>query len=276
MWSTEVTTPTVYAVPTERTSPIWCAAFAKGCGGKVVTDRRLREGPVALWGSPLLWPLLQQTRAENRTWYYGDKGYYGRGEYYRITRNAFMHDGIGDYPPDRFRRFGLQMQPWVTAAPWRATRHIVICPNSPAHFSLFGLTVEQWLGETIATLSQHTDRPIRVRWKSRQQVRSFADDLQGAWAVVVWSSNAAVEAIVAGVPVFVLAPHAAAYRMGSQDLSQIERPRTPSDAERQRFLFALAYQQWALEEIASGQAWRELNQFNIEMASQMPTARRSC
>ena len=103
--------PVSYAVPTEVTSPRFCAAFAAGCGGTVTTSHRLRPGPVAMFGSAQLWPLLQQARDERREVFYGDHGYFGRYRHYRITRNAYQHDGLGVSTGERFRRFGRPIQP---------------------------------------------------------------------------------------------------------------------------------------------------------------------
>ena len=83
-----VIAPVCYSVPNEYTSPRFCAAFAAGCGGTVTSSHKLRPGPVALFGSAKLWPLLKQAQAAGREWLYGDHGYFGRYRYYRITRNA--------------------------------------------------------------------------------------------------------------------------------------------------------------------------------------------
>jgi hypothetical protein len=72
---------------------------------------------------------------------------------------------------------------------------------------------------------------------------------------VCWTSNAAVDAVLAGVPVFCTSP-CAAYRMGHADLSKIETPHFPPD--REQWAWSLAANQWTLREMASGQCWREL------------------
>ena len=89
-----------------------------------------------------------------------------------------------------------------------------------------------WLRDTLAILKEHTDRPIRCRVKMSYKEAvarggvPLSEDLKGAWALVTHSSNAAVEALLAGVPTFCTDP-CAAWRMGLSDLTQIE---TPSDA----------------------------------------------
>ena len=71
----------------------------------------------------------------------------------------------------------------------------------------------------------------------------LAVDLKDCHAVVVHSSNVAVDALLAGVPVFCTVP-CAAYRMGYADLSKIESPLYPDD--REQWAWNLADQQWTL------------------------------
>ena len=81
-------------------------------------------------------------------------------------------------------------------------------------------------------------------------------DLHGAWAVVVYNSNCAVDALIAGVPIVVRCPWASTIHMGIHDLAAIESPIYPDN--RQPFLYALAERQWTLNEIAAGYAWKAL------------------
>ena len=166
--------PTTYIAPGERTSPIFCRAFAQGCKGPSQVAGELQPGPVAMWGSPKLWHLLMQAQQEGRTWYYGDNSYLGRGTYYRITRNAYQYTGPLDALPMRFSSFQLKIHPWRQKG-----THIVVCPNSATHFKLFGLDVEVWLKEVVATITAHTDRPIRIRWKTRAKACPLGVDLKG-------------------------------------------------------------------------------------------------
>ena len=244
-----VTPPVSYIVPGEQTSPRFAHAFAHGCRGRATEADSLQPGPIALFGSPRRWHLLQDAIARGRTWYYADHAYFGRGLYFRITKNAYQHDGRSDASPKRFERFGLTVRPWRTVG-----AHIVVCPQSDVYFSLHGLDASRWVADVSAALRRHTDRELRVRWK--RDPTPIAADLQGAWAVVVFSSIAAVDALVAGVPVFVLAPFAATRRMGLDDLSRIESPIYPDD--RDPFLWSLAANQWTLDEIEHGLAWRVL------------------
>lgn len=243
--------PVSYSVPGELTSPKFAAAFARGCGGAVVRNMQLQDGPVAGFFTPKLWPVLRQARAEGREWYYADHGFFGRGKYYRIAKNAFQHDGTGDADPRRFQRFNRPVQPWQ-----KDGKHILICPQSATYFGLFGLNLWAWVDGVCRKLRAVTDRPIIVRM-AKNSPKPIQANLVDCWAVVTFSSSAALDALIAGVPVFVLADFAAAHRMGLSDLSQIESPFYPDD--RLRFLSVLAEHQWTLDEIRWGAAWKALS-----------------
>lgn len=245
---------TCYAVPEEHTSPLWARAFAKGAGASVCKLNELQPGDVALFGSPQRWRLLAQAQAEGRTWWYGDHAYFGRREYFRITRSAWQHDCRGRGDPERLEQVGVRIRSWR-----KTGSHVLLCPNSPAFFQLHGQDSSAWIEATSAAIRACSDREIRVRFKTA--ARSFEEDLRDAWAVVVFTSVAGVLAAVAGVPCFATAQCAAA-SFGSSDLSLIESPVRPDN--RHEMASVLASNQWTLHEMASGRAWRELNEQAVE------------
>ncbi len=242
---------TVYAVPKERTSPRFARAFAQGCGGKVVTDARRVDGPIALFGSPHLMEVLDHARSEGRDFWYGDHAYFKRFRFYRITRNALQHSGKGEADASRFARLGITIEPWKTG------RHVLVCPPDRKYARCIGMDEKAWLAGTLATLRRHTDRPIRIRKRegAERNPVSLADDLKGAHALVTHHSNAAVEALCMGIPIFVTA-ECAARGMAETDLTKIESPRYPDD--RLRWASVLAANQWTLPEMRQGRAWRAL------------------
>lgn len=241
----------VYAAPGESTSPKWCAAFAQGCGGKVQVGGPFLSGPMAFWGSPQLWPQFLEAKTDGRTWYYGDHAFFGRGQFYRCARNAFQFDGrSGNDDPTRFAKFGIPIQDWR-----KSGDHVLLCPNSEVFFGLHGVKRGQWVKETTDLLRLHTDRPIRVRWKSEVPRRPLEVDLKGCWAVVTYVSNAAVMAILAGVPAICTAP-CAGLTMGTGDLARIESPVMPEG--REAWAARLANNQWAFGEMRRGDLWRAI------------------
>lgn len=237
----------VYSSPRERASPMFAHAFASSAGGIIVTDDVPRPGAAwAGFGSPKTWTSLQAIRRAGGTWYFGDHGYFGRGEYYRITKNAFQHDGRGE--PD-YSRLRLKPKPWRTSG-----SHVVVCPPDDAIAELRGFNVETWLRNVRKRLKQNTDREIIIR--DRHAQTSLLKDFADAWALVTWASNAAVEALMEGVPVF-CTDDCAAQVMGLSDPVNIEYPRYPDN--REEWAAVLAANQFTMSEIAAGVAWSKLN-----------------
>jgi hypothetical protein len=76
-------------------------------------------------------------------------------------------------------------------------------------------------------------------------------DLRDAWALVPHSSNVAVDAVLAGIPLFVASTSPAA-PAGRTDLD-IENPTMP---DRESWWASLTCQQFTLREMADGTAWR--------------------
>jgi hypothetical protein len=253
----------VYQTPQGKNRKI-CEAFAAGSGGKIVPPYPLQpDGDVFMFGILRgVLPTLWRAQAEGRAYYFGDNGYFrpakrlSSGGYIRVTRNAFQHDGAGEAGPERWQRLKLTIQPWRTTG-----SHIVVCPPARLWSIACRIDADQWLKDTLATLKQHTDRPLRVRKKMSYKEATapggvpLPEDLKDAWALATYSSNAAVEALLAGVPVFCTAP-CAAYRMGSPDLTTIETPQMLDD--RERWVCVLADNQWTLDELSTGTAWQAL------------------
>lgn len=209
-----------------------------------------------------LLPTLNQARKDGRPWVYADRGYfratYGDDHtgFFRVTRNAFQHDGRDE--GGNSMRWGKLM---LSIHPWRRGRHILVCPPGDVFTqAMQGRSARDWFIETMGQLAAHTDRPIRVRQKPKKTGVGvpLADDLQDCHALVTFMSNTAVEAVLAGVPVFCTG-RCAGGAMGSRSLAAIESPSYPDN--RLEWASALANSQWTLEEIRTGAAnavFREL------------------
>lgn len=229
------------------TNPKFADAFARGCGAPVIDDAVYRGGSWAGFGSPVTWSSLTDARFDGADWYYGDHGYFHRGTHYRITRNAYQHDGRGDQGRD----------PGVTIEPWRKDGgFVLVCPPDDKIARLMGFDEVAWLDDVLLRITWNTDRQVKVRPRNTADT-PLAADLANAWALVTWASNAAVEAVLAGVPVFCTGDCAASV-MGRSDPIGIEYPVYPDD--RHEWASALAANQWTLDEISSGIAWRTLSE----------------
>jgi hypothetical protein len=245
--------PVSYGINGGLTSDKFVKAFAYGCGGTISHNpSMLFPGPVAMFGDPTLYRLLEQARIEGRTWYYGDHAYFRRRVYYRITKNRWQHSTQGDATPARWERLGVRIQPWREGG-----YKVLLCPQSPRFFELHGMNHIHWIRDTMKELQRHTDRPIEVRYKpgGSQTEEEFRRSLREVHAVVVYTSVAGAQAAIHGVPCF--ATHECVSKhFGTDDLSRIENPVKPEDRERMAWL--LADNQWTMEEIRQGIAWEHV------------------
>lgn len=82
---------------------------------------------------------------------------------------------------------------------------------------------------------------------------SLADDLAGAALVVTYNSTAGVEAVLAGVPTVTMDPGAMAWPVTTHAPEDV--PATP---DRAAWAHDLAWAQWTLDELASGEAWAHI------------------
>lgn len=82
---------------------------------------------------------------------------------------------------------------------------------------------------------------------------TMADLLPRAHVVVTHGASAAIDAVIAGVPAIVMGECAATPVSGI--LKQIAAPFFPPERERMEWLANLAWCQWSLNEIRSGEMW---------------------
>lgn len=194
--------------------------------------------------------LLREARAAGQPYLFVDSGYIaprdenGRRVRYRVVPDAYAHwwmppagnDAVLEAGKFRFGKLNTKIESWR-----KEGRHVLVCSSSDAHTRFFNL--HQWLRNTVAEIGRHTDRPIVVRRKG--DATPLEEHLKDAWAVVAWSSNVAVMAALAGIPVFT-GPESGARPVGLMDLSKIETPAYP---EREAWAWHLACGQFTVDEL---------------------------
>lgn len=248
---------TCYPVSGKQKSHDICAAFAEGCGGVIDHGTKLRDGPAFFWGvddsNLRLW-IRARLRGD---YYYGDNSYFddARGEYFRVTYNRLQHTGGGRSTGERFSRLGVSITMNRVDG-----EHVVVCPQSvPFMRDVVGFDGD-WLQQTIEQLTDLTDRSIVVRPWNRDKAkasRTLWEDLDGAHALVTWSSAAAVRAALGAIPT-ICSGDCAATTVGGSDIAYIERPMLAAYGDRMNWAGILADNQWTLEEMRSGECWAHL------------------
>lgn len=206
---------------------------------------------------PPLKGMIAEWRRTGRKWIYWDRGYAlrifstwlrkptsGTG-YYRWEIESFQMKTIRNVDSSRWDKLNIPFSNWS-----KSGKHIVVAmPTMP--YSAFHGT-ERWTDQTVEALSKLTDRPLLIR--SKETKRPLWEDLKGAHALVSHASNAAVESVILGCPVFVHKDSAAAL-VGQTDLTKIEQPIYP---DRQPWANSLAYSQFNEQELVDGTLWRLL------------------
>ena len=207
--------------------------------------------------------IIKQCWADKRPFWYMDSGYVGNWVsdsnphgwkyYHRIVPNNLQHNKIISRPADRWEKLRIKIQPWRQTG----SKILIAAPDEkPCIF--YGIDLAQWLEQTIATIKQHTDRPIEIRQRNPDRRARVENNIESALdnvhAVVTFNSIAATESILAGVPAFVLAPCNAALPVSDTDLTQIDTPTYADQDQVHAWAHHLAYGQFHNTELANGVA----------------------
>jgi hypothetical protein len=253
--------------------------FALGSDGRVIDGDDFNyddenNDPIVLRGI-LKKKLMQKCWRDNRDFYFMDTGYmgnhqsplnpYGWKNWHRIVKNDLQHGNeIIARPDDRFAKLGVTINDWK-----RGGRSILIAKPDEKPMKFYGFDLEQWLEETIATIKQHTDRPIIVRERVKSRIdRVVTNTLKEALdddvhCLVTFNSNSATESVLHGIPAFTLSPTHAASPVTSQDLSQIENPYYADKDKIYAWACHLSYGQFHIKELKNGTAYKMLRENNV-------------
>lgn len=230
--------------------------LAHGCGQQPVAEVEYdaSNDPIVLRGI-LKHKIMKRCWEDKRDFYYVDTGYFGNDRWkwwHRIVKNNLQLTEIQNRPGDRWETHGIKFQPWQRG------REIIVAAPDEKPCKFYDIDLNQWIEQTVATIRQHTDRPIVVRQRAPKRIDRVTTDtlaqaLTDAHALVTFNSNAATESILLGVPVFTLAPNAAE-PVGLQDLSLIEKPYYPDQDKLYAWASSLAYGQVHIDEMKNGTA----------------------
>ena len=162
---------------------------------------------------------------------------------------------------------GISLKPWRTQG-----NHILICLQRNGGWSMRGLDVIEWMNSTILEIRKYSKRPIVVRaHPGDKKISSYLkinhksvslstktdlrEDLQNAWATVVYNSSPSVASIIEGIPAFLTDPepqHSQSFIVANTNISKIE---DPIMADRQAWIERLSMCHWKFDELKSGSAW---------------------
>lgn len=212
-----------------------------------------------------------------------DKAYFGRTRNVRLSLNGFQPPYAHSYqrPADRWER--VKSHHRIRVRPKRTDgAHIIFAGSSQKYCDWHGLGDVSDYAERMCLRIDKLSRPDvdspkrkilyrpKPSWAAGhpQEVRlipdtqfsspyvNILDELKRCQVLVTHGSNAAVDAIIAGVPVIVQSKGACAAEPVAGDcLKKLHDPYFPDDAERLQWLANLAYCQFNINEIREGYAW---------------------
>ena len=166
--------------------------------------------------------------------------------YFRISHNAFFNSGIGNYPSDRFARLNIKIKKRK-----RGSKILLVPPLEG--FSARFYQVSNWLKNTIDEIKKYSDRKIII--SNKFDIKKASDYFNETFCLVTYHSNTGIDAIINGIPCIFTNPQ----RQFSK-ISEIENP-----PYSEKILYNLAYAQWNIHEIRSGEAWSFLSKKNINL-----------
>lgn len=235
-----------------------CAAFARGCGGRVVSSNTWAPGDAMFYGvsdaNEGVWKQAQAVR-EQHAFFYADNAFFDecRQRFFRVGINRLQHPGTGTSDGSRFRRLGLPIRDWRTRG-----EHILVTPQSDHFMNMVVQYPGNWLADTLAAIKRHTDRPIQVRLWNRDKAKlaqELPQQLENCWALVTHSSASAITALMRGIPVVATAQCIITPMSGRIE----EVDNLPLPAGREQWAHVVADQQWTLDEFRSGECWADLH-----------------
>lgn len=184
--------------------------------------------------------------------------------YFALALNG--HNGSGRWPVgdmSRLDALGIDFKPWRGNG-----NHILVCGQRGFGYNAMAMP-DTWPDRIYDRLRAMTKRPLwyrphhkrarRPTQKTYDRVCSHEEPLRqhlvNCWAVVVYTSNAATEALIDGVPAFYDGPHIVTEGASIKGVEAVDHPRY---RDRAPAFIKLSWAQWNLEEIRAGAPFARL------------------
>ncbi len=228
-----------------------CYNFAKGSNALMchVNDFKEYNKTIATYG--VLRGTYEVIKKVNN-FYYMDHGYFNQSTrsfenkrtnvldmngYFRIVYNNFIHNGDGDYPDDRLKKLKLNF-----LEQRKSGDEIILSEPSDTMKKVYN--VQDWVNKTKNIIKKFSDRKIIVHNKFSK--KPLNELLKTAWCFVSLQSTAGFNAMVNGTPAYFTEPSLKSINR----IEEIENPKI-----NYKIFNNLAYGQWTLKEIETGEAW---------------------
>lgn len=227
-------------------------------------------------------PEIAMCEAQGEEWWYVDVGYLTQ----QITR--YPEPKIHDYDKTYFRickgnlhtirckvgdgkrlnklesqGIDVEFKGWNTGE----LTHIVVAPSSQTvTYHINGVSQDDWTKKVTEEIKKHTDMPIVFRNKPRPGNQwwetDIKDDLKNAHCLVTNMSLAGIDAVLNGVPVICHQRNICSF-ISSKDIKYIKKPMRPGRKTMNEWLKMVVENQFTLEEMRNGTAYRTLREQNV-------------
>ncbi len=228
-----------------------CYNFAKGSESLLCHVNKFREYDKTIATYGVLRGTLEIIN-KVKNYYYMDHGYFNQSNrsfenkitkvkdldgYFRIVYNNFIHNGKGNFPSDRLKKLNLKIQDQK-----KSGDYIILSEPSEAMKKMYN--VNSWTEDTKNLVKKYSDRKLVVHNKFSEEPLSLL--LKNAWAFVSLQSTAGFMAMSHGVPSFFT-------ESTLRNIGKIENIENP--IIDYNIFNNLAYGQWTIKEIETGEAW---------------------
>ena len=208
---------------------------------------------------------------EKKNFYFIDHGYFTNAHdsphWLRITKNKHCQNILQQRPNDRYEKnFKQEIKQWN-----KNGKKILVLPPTNAIANFFN--VKDWLYSTLKILKQNTDRQIDVREKpynptitidhvgatvkvDKPTKQQGSINWKDYFACVTYNSNTTMASLHNGVPVFCDKINCAAAPISETNFANIE---TPKYEDRMALFSSLAYNNFTINEMRDGTAWKIIN-----------------
>ena len=227
-----------------------CYNFAKGSNSLMchINDFKDYDQTIATYG------VLRgtfETIQKVKNYYYMDHGYFNQSNrkfenkrtnvldmngYFRIVYNNLIHNGEGNYPDDRLKKLKLNFVETKNYGD-----NIILSEPSETMKKIYN--AHNWVNDTKKIVKKFSDRKIIVHNKFSK--KPLDELLKNAWSFVSLQSTAGFKAMLSGIPAY----------FTETSLKKINRIEDLENPKINYNIFNnLAYGQWTLKEIESGEA----------------------
>jgi hypothetical protein len=241
------------------TNRVLCHSFAKGSGSLMCHVDNFEDFNKTIATYGYLRGTGEAIR-KSKNFYYLDHGYFNQSNrifennktkilnldgYFRVSFNDYWSNGLSVKPSDRFNKLNLKFKPTNNNG-----KFIIV--SEPTSDAIQYYKLHNWTKQTIAEIKKYTDRTVVLH--NRTSKKKLTDLLPEAWAFVSDHSSAGFLAMLEGVPAY----------FTNKTLKNIGRLENIEKHDiNYSLLNNLAYEQWTITEIQSGECWDHLKNNNF-------------